>query len=313
MTISLPYQLYGHDKQWQDIISFFQKESLPSSLLIHGVQGIGKILFAKNFLYYALYHGATSKDNFTTQFTAESLVDMRIIIPDSEHGKSQDIKSDTIRSLKDFFQLKPIHNKYRIAIIDDAHMMTHTAANSLLKLLEEPPSNSFIILVTHTSNMLLKTIRSRCQHIALHPLQDDVFKNILPQLGIENHDDAYLNMLCGCIGTALSWQQYDAYILYQWLQDFLQCQTSHDEDMVMAKSLGQKDQSKRYEIFCHMIMSYFHRIIKEMTLRNDNIQPMLQLMDDIQILLKSYQSPSYLAKEHILIQVFYKIKLSFTS
>lgn len=80
------------------------------------------------------------------------------------------IKIEQIRTLRKEFVLKPFEGNRRIAIITDAHTMNLEAANTFLKILEEPPMDSFMILTAHQVSDLLPTIVSRCQHIAFTPL-----------------------------------------------------------------------------------------------------------------------------------------------
>lgn len=76
---------------------------------------------------------------------------------------------DEIRELRDAVRLAPFSSKYKVYIIDEAHMLTKEAANALLKTLEEPPSHIIFILATTDPEKLPPTIVSRCQKI--------VFKN----------------------------------------------------------------------------------------------------------------------------------------
>lgn len=80
-----------------------------------------------------------------------------IFIP--PHGNY--IKIDQVRALKDFAYIKPALSKRKVIIIDDAHTMTNQAANALLKILEEPPEDTTIILTTSKRSAILPTILSR--------------------------------------------------------------------------------------------------------------------------------------------------------
>ncbi|HEY8999086.1 MAG TPA: AAA family ATPase [Candidatus Saccharimonadales bacterium] len=79
------------------------------------------------------------------------------------------ISIDDVRTLQRFMQLKTIgtNNVRRVAIIEHAHTMSTEAQNALLKLLEEPPADTVLILTAHNSRALLTTIRSRLQTIAV--------------------------------------------------------------------------------------------------------------------------------------------------
>jgi len=78
---------------------------------------------------------------------------------------SESVGIDEIRKLKKFLSLKPYASKYKIVIIDDAHQMGAEAANAMLKVLEEPPAHSLIILISANPQALLPTIYSRCVEI----------------------------------------------------------------------------------------------------------------------------------------------------
>src|SRR5262245_5894502 len=69
--------------------------------------------------------------------------------------------------------LKPMAGRRRVAIIDDAETLNDESANALLKTLEEPPPNSVLVLLATSADLLLPTIRSRCQVVAFQPLGAD--------------------------------------------------------------------------------------------------------------------------------------------
>ncbi|HWY79242.1 MAG TPA: hypothetical protein VNW29_02700 [Candidatus Sulfotelmatobacter sp.] len=81
---------------------------------------------------------------------------------------------ETIKSLQKNIFLKPIGNTSKIVHIEDAHLLTPEAQNALLKVLEEPPANTYIFLCTETTEALLPTILSRCQIIQLEEKQKEI-------------------------------------------------------------------------------------------------------------------------------------------
>ncbi|MFQ5511229.1 MAG: ATP-binding protein [Candidatus Krumholzibacteriia bacterium] len=74
---------------------------------------------------------------------------------------------------------KPFNSPYNVFIIVDAHLMREEAQNALLKLVEEPPAHCALILVTHTPDAILHTIRSRCQRVRFAPLRPEVLEALL--------------------------------------------------------------------------------------------------------------------------------------
>jgi DNA polymerase III delta prime subunit len=81
-----------------------------------------------------------------------------------------DYPIDQVRSIRERLQLKPLELPIKFAILTDADRMRPAAANALLKVLEEPPDNTCIVLLTERYEAVLETIRSRCQLIEFKPL-----------------------------------------------------------------------------------------------------------------------------------------------
>lgn len=90
-----------------------------------------------------------------------------ITIIERDEAKAQSIGIETVKQIHKKVFLKPIKSDYKLVIIEDAHFLTPEAQNALLKILEEPPANTHIILGTASQEALLPTILSRCQIIIL--------------------------------------------------------------------------------------------------------------------------------------------------
>jgi DNA polymerase-3 subunit delta' len=97
---------------------------------------------------------------------------------------------DAIRKLSQFFEKTAHIGIAKTALVNHADTMTISAANALLKTLEEPASQSFIILTTHSSDVLLPTIISRCQKFEIRP---PVGKKLLAEYK-EQGNDAFVNL-----------------------------------------------------------------------------------------------------------------------
>src|SRR5262245_4454185 len=80
--------------------------------------------------------------------------------------------------------LKPMSGRRRVALIDDAELLNDESANALLKTLEEPPPNSVLILIATSADLLLPTIRSRCQVVAFQPLTAAHVRQLLLREGV---------------------------------------------------------------------------------------------------------------------------------
>lgn len=91
------------------------------------------------------------------------------------------LKIDQIREIRLKSYYRSYESKYKTIIIDDAHLLTEAAANSILKVLEEPTSNTIFILITPAPQQLLKTILSRCQEVKFNYLNTEELSLILKE------------------------------------------------------------------------------------------------------------------------------------
>lgn len=113
----------------------------------------------------------------------------------NEEKTKQSIGIEEVRIVQKNLSLKPIQSAQKLLVIYDAHLLTAEAQNALLKVLEEPPNNTIIILVSPSTSTLLPTVISRCQVVELKTISafdpkelEEVLEivNKLPTLAISN-------------------------------------------------------------------------------------------------------------------------------
>jgi DNA polymerase-3 subunit delta' len=133
------------------------------------------------------------------------------------------IKIKQIRDICDTLSLKPYEAKLRIIIISDAQAMNPQAANALLKVLEEPPARTVLILTALQTSDLLPTIVSRCQHIRFSPISKEKLKTFLVEKhGINSEDAAIFSAMAnGSIAKALSMIRKNSQTNWICLRDWL--------------------------------------------------------------------------------------------
>lgn len=161
-----------HRSHWSNIVRARQSDRLAHGLLLKEPAGAGAYEFARYLGGSLLCHNP--HDDYSPCGTCKSCslyeagnhTDMQLIQPE-EQGRQ--IKVEQIRTLIDGIMLKSQYEGYKIAIIKPADAMNRSAANTLLKTLEEPPPLSILILVTQRPERLPVTIRSRCQQITFQP------------------------------------------------------------------------------------------------------------------------------------------------
>lgn len=164
----------------QFLRNMLERDRVPHGLLFHGPGGVGKRLTAFEFA-----KALNCKEHVAD--ACDACLSCRKI----EHGNFPDIITvtpvkrariidvDTIGSVNEMASLRPFESKWRIFIIHDAERMRGPAQNHFLKTLEEPPGNSVFILLTEFPNLLLPTIRSRCQRVRFGGLRPETVADIL--------------------------------------------------------------------------------------------------------------------------------------
>ena len=169
--------IYSWQKtQWQQISQLIVSERLPHALLLHGNQGLGKADFAKALASSVLCeqsikdHQACGECRACNLLAANTHPDMYFLEPTVSVGSKSknpvlNIRIDEIRNLCQKLNQTSQFSGYRVAILEQADQLTLSAANSLLKTLEEPGQKVLLILVTARTYRLPVTIRSRCQSI----------------------------------------------------------------------------------------------------------------------------------------------------
>lgn len=126
---------------------------------------------------------------------------------------AQNIKIEEVRQLKKDISLRPYEAKCKVFIIDNADNLTPEAANAMLKVLEEPPKDSLIILITAKPQVLYKTIISRCQAVKFYPLGRSALKEILKEeYQLDEALAHFLAYFCeGRFGRALRLKETDIF------------------------------------------------------------------------------------------------------
>ncbi len=142
-------------------------------------------------------------------------VDFTEISADSEDGESSTgtLKIDQFRKLKETMGFGAYDGSYRITLIRDADRLTAQAANSLLKLLEEPPQGWVFLLTASDSSNLLPTLVSRCQKFRLRPFSTETLEQLLardPSLS-DDKRRACATLAQGSWGKALRLADGDAW------------------------------------------------------------------------------------------------------
>jgi len=163
MTRLLPW----HAEQFEGLCARQQEGRLGHAWLLSGPQGSGKLDLARHLANTllcsaAMVTGACGACTSCQLFAVGTHPDFRQVQPEKAL-----IKVDQIRETIEFAQNTSQRGGMKILVFEPAEAMNQNAANALLKLLEEPPAGTLLLLVSHQAGLLLPTIRSRCQVLRL--------------------------------------------------------------------------------------------------------------------------------------------------
>jgi DNA polymerase-3 subunit delta' len=173
------------------------------------------------------------------------------------------ISIDTIRNLKNSSIFKPFEGKKKITIISNAEKMTIQAANSILKLLEEPPKDMLFILTTEDQRLILPTIQSRCTGIKFLPLQSEEIKNaLLNNFKIDENDAEIISIISeGNYTTAAEFLQEGIKEISEFAEKFIEIVSSNNSHLYL--DFAEVLSKKRDLSFVKDFLSIFNQWVKE--------------------------------------------------
>lgn len=223
--------LIGHELAEAFMQEAWRSGRLAHSWLIGGPIGVGKATLAWRFARFVLAGGIMPEPSqpLFRQIAAGAHPDCRLITRGYDTRRSpprirSEIAVDDVRALGRFLHQTSVMGGWRVVIVDAADEMSLQAANALLKLLEEPPSRSLLMLVAHAPTNLLPTLRSRCQKVLLRPLTEEqvvtLLNSKLPELDTAERK-SLAQLADGCPGRAIELGTVGALDLYRELIEML--------------------------------------------------------------------------------------------
>jgi DNA polymerase-3 subunit delta' len=208
--MSTAFPLHGHRTQEDRFLAARASGRLHHGWIFQGPSGIGKSIFARRIA--GLMLGASAPDAGADDKTMQLVLsgghpDLKWVERGlNDKGKlRQDIAVEQIRELNQFFTLRPAMAGWRVGVIDALDEMNVSGMNALLKTLEEPPNNALLILISHSTQPILPTIRSRCQVLRLYPLSEEDTKAVLS--AHEGNPDLAMDLAPGRPGYGLELSQ----------------------------------------------------------------------------------------------------------
>jgi DNA polymerase III subunit delta' len=213
---------YGNAKVAQTLFAMTRQERIPQTILLDGPEGVGKATLARRFAA-AMIGGAEKieQDDLSLDANAENIAEREKWPADKRNddpllfashpdfltfppdGPLRQITIEQMRLLKERAQFKPLHGARRVFLIDHIDRANEQAANSLLKILEEPPEHLILLLAAENPYDLLPTIRSRAVSFHLAPLLNAEMKAFAASRGLADVERR-IALAAGSPGLAVS-------------------------------------------------------------------------------------------------------------
>ena len=269
--------IVGQDRAVGQFAAAWATRKLHHAWLLAGPKGVGKASFAKAAARRVLAEaagpsfelpGVESPDDhpIVKLVEAGSHPDMRWLerlVNDKTGNLARNIKVEQVRELGEFMAMTAALSPWRVAVIDTIDELERSAANALLKMLEEPPDNTLFFLVSHAPGRLLPTIRSRCRRLDFTNLDDDAMTSILeaqaPALTSAQRQQITA-MSNGSAGRALAFADLDlAKVENAAMAILREGDPTNARRSELAIELGRKGAADRYAAFLELAPSLIAR------------------------------------------------------
>jgi DNA polymerase-3 subunit delta' len=275
--------IVGQDRAVGRFSDAWKRGALHHAWLLAGPKGVGKATFARVAATRVLPDAAGPQVNAPGLETPEdhriaklveagSHPDLRWLerlVNDKTNNLARNITVDQVRSLADLFDLTPALSPWRVVVIDSIDDLEKSAANALLKMLEEPPANTIFFLVSHSPGRLLPTVRSRCRRLDFQSLDDDAMTSILAKALPEQKDFERARVIAaadGSAGRAIALAELDLVSLEDKAIKILrQGDPTNGRRSDLALELGKRGAGDRYAAFLEMLPSVIAREARSLT------------------------------------------------
>ena len=269
--------IVGQDRAVGQFVRAWRSGSIHHAWLLAGPRGVGKASFARAAATRVLAEAAgppiavpdlhTPADHPIAHLVAAgSHPDLRWLerLENPKTGNlARNISVDQVRSLGELFGSTPFLSAWRAVVIDSVDDLEPSAANALLKMLEEPPPNCLFLLVSHAPGRLLPTIRSRCHRLDFQKLEDHALAAVLEASAADlpgSERAQVIAMANGSAGKAIAFASLDlAKLEATALSIMRRGDPTNARRSELASELGRKAGAERYAAFLELVPSLIAR------------------------------------------------------
>lgn len=260
--------LVGHDQAMREVQAAFASGRMHHAWLIAGIEGIGKATLAKHIAQFVMANGQGELGKIDPEHRMAKLVeaethpDLLIIRRplDEKTGEQRNIiPVEEALKVAAFLRKTATHGGWRVVIIDEAHALNRNGQNAILKIIEEPPPRTLILVTVTTPGALLPTIRSRARILQLAPLDADHMRAILhhaaPQV-LPADITALIDLSGGSIGFALKILRSETLPLYREMLAILDAMPQLDIARLhkLADQIAKKADAESFDVLTALLI-----------------------------------------------------------
>ena len=188
--------LFGLENKLDFLIKLYNLKKIPRILMISGKKGVGKFTLINHFLNYIYdkdnYDLKNRSINNQTQFYKQYLNNISSDIIHLSGDNFKNVKIDDIRDLKSKILKTTISKKERFIILDDIELFNTNSLNALLKIMEEPASNNYFVLINNKTQHLIETIYSRSLEVKILLSNEERIK-VIESLIAKNNLEVFID------------------------------------------------------------------------------------------------------------------------
>lgn len=308
--------LLGHEKIETSLIESYNAQRLPHGMIFAGLEGIGKFQMAQRLVRFLMTRpkfdpnqNAMFDDTEAEPTTLDCDPDhpaLRRIVSgghsdlmvieryyDSTKNKlAASVTVEQVRKINPFLRMTAGEGGWRIVLINDADTMNRSAQNAILKILEEPPKNTLLILVAHRPGSLLPTIKSRTQTYQFKALSHEHLKMIAADRMSGQELSDLATLAAGSAGRLLSLHEQGAAEMQQEISKIMAYypKYKYSDIHVMADTVGRAGQDSAFQMFSFLLVQSLRQSIRQKArgeapadwTKNLNLQDCLKICDNLE-------------------------------
>ena len=310
--------LFGHNEVCKIFLDAHNAGRMHHAWLACGPSSIGKATLVYKFAKFLLHFpscplkGLDIIDSHPIVKKIESLSHPDFMNIDAEYTKEEPKKTplitvDEIRESINFLRLTALESKYKVVVVNGADKMNINASNAMLKILEEPPKNAVIFLISDSISNIAPTIRSRCLRLKFHhlPLKDFAYALQLNLSALQESEIAILyDHTSGNLKLSIALLEQNGLELLKELRELLDTPSIH---MLLKFAEKLQIDQENWPILKHLMLHVWMEKIRKMPINHAGLADSIS---HIHTLNKGLYDADmmHLDKQHVLLSNFISLQ-----